>query len=179
MIISMRKYLIIGILLTILSSISLFSQPATSYEEAEKWGKSMLTELEKENVAHSMQYVVLTNRLPFEKQVSQPNTVYEVQGSFDLQGTTVIMPERSVLLFNGGNLKNGRIVSNDTQYCTKVPGKVFACDTTGLFQQVAYIEKASEVGMAKNNANRGGTNYNILKQTIQRGINLYLDGSIM
>ena len=172
----MRRTLISSILLTILSSISLFSQPATSYEEAERWGNTMLEKLEKENVIHPTQYVVLTNRSPFEKQVSQPNTVYEIQGSFDLQGATINMPERSVLLFNGGSLKNGRIVGNDTQYCAKTPSKVFTCDTTGSFQQVAYIVKASEVGMIKNNANKAGTNFNILKQIIQRGTNLYLDG---
>ena len=172
----MRKTLILGFLLTTLSSISLFSQPATSYEEAEKWGKSMLTKLEKENVSHPTQYVVLTDRSSFERQVLQPNTIYEIRNSFDLQGATVNMPERSVLLFNGGSVKNGRIVSNGTQYCTKSLSKVFACDTTGTFQQVAYIVKASEVGLAKNNINRAGTNFNILKQIIQRGTNLYLDG---
>ena len=172
----MRKTLILGFLLTTLSSMSLFSQPATSYEEAEKWGKSMLTKLEKENIAHPTQYVVLTNRSSFGTQVSQPNTIYEIQTSFDLQGMTVTIPERSVLLFNGGSVKNGRIVSNGTQYCTKTPSRVFACDTTGTFQQVAYIVKASEAGLAKNSANRAGANYSILKQIIQRGTNLYLDG---
>ncbi len=172
----MRRILIICILLTVLSAIPLFSQPATSYEEAEKWGKSMFLELDKENVVHPMQYMILTNRSSFGKQVLQPNTIYEIQSAIDLQGATVCIPERCVLLFNGGSLKNGRIVGNETQYCMKTPSRVFACDTTGAFTQVAYIVKASETGLIKNNANKAGSNFNILKQLIQRGSNLYLDG---
>ena len=172
----MRRILISSILLTVLSAISLFSQPATSYEEAEKWGKSMYAELEKENVAHPMRYVILTNRSSFGKQVLQPNTIYEIQSTIDLQGATVSIPERCILLFNGGSLKNGRIVGDETQYCTKIQSKIFACDTTGTFMQVPYIVKASEIGLVKNNANRAGSNYNILKQFVQRGSNLYLDG---
>ena len=173
----MRRILISSILLTVLSAISLFSQPATSYEEAEKWGRSMYAELEKENVAHPMRYVILTNRSSFGKQVMQPNTIYEIQSTFDLQGATVNIPERCVLLFNGGSLKNGRIVGNETQYCTKTQNKVFTCDLTGTFTQVPYIVKASEAGLVKNNANKAGSNYSILKQLIQRGSNLYLDGT--
>ena len=173
----MRRILISSILLTVLSAISLFSQPATSYEEAEKWGRSMYAELEKENVAHPMRYVILTNRSSFGKQVLQPNTIYEIQGTFDLQGATVSIPERCVLLFNGGSLKNGRIVGNETQYCSKTQNKVFACDLTGTFTQVPYIVKASEAGLVKNNANKAGSNFSILKQLIQRGSNLYLDGT--
>ena len=172
----MARKLISNILVAILWGMPLFSQPVTSYEEAEKWGKSMFAQLEKENVAHPTQYVVLTNQSTFGKQVLKPNTIYEIRNVFDLQGTTVKLPERCVLLFNGGSLKNGCIVGKGTRYCTKTPNRVFACDTTGTFEQVAYIVKASDAGLVKNNANKSGNNYNALKQLVQRGSNLYLDG---
>lgn len=172
----MHRFFISSISFVILSVMPLFSQPATSYEEAERWGESLFSILEKENVAHPTRYVVLSNRLSLGQQVQNSNTIYEVQNSFDLQGETVVMPERSVLLFNGGSLKNGRIVSNGSQYCSKTTSKVFNCDTTGTFEQVAYIVKASDTGLAKNDANKASSNYNIFRQLIQRGSNLYLDG---
>ena len=165
-----------SVLIIFLSGIPLFSQPATSYDEAEKWGMSKYRELEKENVAHPFQYVVLTDRSLFGKQVMKPYTVYEIRSDFDLQGKSVFMPERCVLLFNGGRLKNGRLFSNETQYCSRTQSRVFACDTTGTFEQVSYIVKASEMGLIKDNAKKAVSNYIILNRLIQQGSNLFLDG---
>ena len=173
----MGNKLFLCILLAFLIGMPLLSQPAVSYEEAENWGNSLLTKLKKENVARPMQYVILTDRLFFGDQVLNPNTIYEIQSCFDLKGKTVSIPNRCVLLFNGGSLKNGRIVSNDTQYCYRTQDRVFDCDTTGSIEPVPYIVKASEAGLIKNNISRANSNYLILKDLIQKGKNLYLDGT--
>lgn len=41
--------------------------------------------------------------------ISKENTIYEVRYSFDLQGSIIRIPEGSILLFNGGEFKNGSI----------------------------------------------------------------------
>lgn len=46
--------------------------------------------------------------------VKEPNTIYEIRDVFDLNGKTVTIPENCILRFEGGTLKNGTIVGNNT-----------------------------------------------------------------
>ena len=46
--------------------------------------------------------------------VNQPNTIYEIRYDFDLDGKTLEMPENCVLKFNGGSLRNGKIIFHST-----------------------------------------------------------------
>ena len=159
------------------SSPAVFGQPATSYEDAERWGAGMLASLEKENVAHPMQYVVLREGVPFKNQVVGPYTVYEVRSAFDLGGETFRLPEHCILSFNGGRIRNGRLVADDTRYCVKTAQAAsFNCDTTGTFEKIEFIVKASESGMSRS-VSRGAANYAILRTLVRQGVNLYLDGS--
>ncbi len=154
-----------------------FGQPATSYEDAERWGASLLSSLEKENVAHPMQYVVLREGASFKSQVVAPYTIYEVRSAFDLGGETFRMPAHSILSFNGGRIRNGRLVADDTRFCVKTAqAATFNCDTTGTFGQIDFIVKASEAGMTRN-ISRGAANYMVLRNLVRQGVNLYLDGS--
>lgn len=41
--------------------------------------------------------------------INEPNTIYEVRYLFCLDGTTITMPENSVLLFKGGQFNNGTL----------------------------------------------------------------------
>lgn len=47
--------------------------------------------------------------------INQSNTIYEIRYDFDLNGTTIEMPEECTLVFNGGELTNGDIISNNTK----------------------------------------------------------------
>lgn len=47
-------------------------------------------------------------------QLSEPNTVYEIRDVFDLNGKTINIPDNCVLKYEGGILKNGTIVGNNT-----------------------------------------------------------------
>lgn len=47
------------------------------------------------------------------------STIYHIQYDYDLDGRTVVVPNNCVLLFEGGNLTNGKLVGNKTSYITK------------------------------------------------------------
>ena len=52
--------------------------------------------------------------LSFANMVKEANTIYEIRDAFDLNGKTVTIPDNCVLRFEGGTLKNGTIVGNNT-----------------------------------------------------------------
>ncbi len=56
-----------------------------------------------------MGYVILRKDKTFAEQVTQTNTIYEIRYNFDLNGTTITIPQGCVLKFNGGSLRNGVI----------------------------------------------------------------------
>ena len=155
-----------------------YSQPASSYEQAEKVGTSLLKKLSVENVSHPMKYVVLKRDRDLLRQIDSPNTIYEVRYPFDLNSSTLEMPENCVLKFNGGSIRNGRVLSKGTQYCfnRNVKASVFECETIGAFERVNYIVRASEVGLVSNSQRNAEKNYSLLKTIVKQGNNLFLDG---
>ena len=174
----MKSFLLVSLqALFLLSSVIANAQPVCSFEEALKYGETKLKELKQENVAQPMQYVVLTSSASFEKQVQVPFTVYEIKHLFDLGGNTVSIPERCVLVFNGGALKNGRLIGNNTQYCSKVTSSVFQnCEVDGTMEKIGFVVKASERKMAANDEECSKDNYKALCSLIRKGENLFLDG---
>lgn len=58
--------------------------------------------------------VKLRKNKPFSEQVTKPNTVYKIRGSFDLGGSTVTMPEGCTLKFKKGKITNGKVVLKGT-----------------------------------------------------------------
>ena len=44
--------------------------------------------------------------------IEYPNTIYHIQYDFDLNGRVLALPKNSILLFEGGSIKNGDIVGN-------------------------------------------------------------------
>lgn len=73
--------------------------------------------------------------------VNQPNIIYEIRYDFDFGGETVEMQEGTVLKFNGGSLRNGKINSRDTLIKSE-PYRIFynvellgAWSSTGAFSE--------------------------------------------
>lgn len=166
--------------LIVLSSISFIghSQPASSYEQAEMLGESLLKKLSVENVRHPLKYVVLKRDRDILRQIDSPNTVYEIRYPFDLNSNTLVLPENCVLKFNGGSIRNGRVSSKGTQYCINenITVSGFECDTIGTFERVNYIVRASEGGLVGNSPRNAEKNYSSLKAIVKQGNNLFLDG---
>lgn len=80
--------------------------------------------------------------------INQPNTIYEIRYDFDLDGGTVNIPENCTLKFEGGSLKNGTIIANNTSIkgCANCLSKVDAITGT-IFEGI----NLSWIGVYKNN----------------------------
>ena len=59
---------------------------------------------------------ILRGNTSFADQVTEPNTKYVIKWDFNLNGETVTVPENCILEFDGGTLKNGTIIGQDTFY---------------------------------------------------------------
>lgn len=59
-------------------------------------------------------HIVLKRGKAFAEQVTQKNTVYEIQYEYNLGNSTLFVPEGCTLVFNGGSLKNGTLMGNGT-----------------------------------------------------------------
>lgn len=62
----------------------------------------------------------------FTSQLSRHNTIYYIQDEFDLEDSVVILPEGSILKFEGGCLKNGCVVTSE--------GDITICSDGYLFK---------------------------------------------
>lgn len=62
------------------------------------------------------EHIILRNQsgLSFASQVTKANSTYEIRDVFDLNGKTIFLPENCILVFNGGAIKNGTLVGNNT-----------------------------------------------------------------
>jgi hypothetical protein len=47
--------------------------------------------------------------------LNEANTIYEIRYNFDLDDKKITIPPRCILRFNGGSIKNGTIIGNETQ----------------------------------------------------------------
>lgn len=154
------------------------AQVVCSYEEAEQYGENMLKQLKQDNVAHPMQYKVMKRWRSFKRQVRNPLTIYEINTNYNLRGKTIEIPDNSVLVFNGGSLKNGKITGHNVKYCIKNESQnSLKCNVDESIEKIGYLVKASSVGMIKDDESKANDNYKILKSIIDQGNNLFLDGA--
>ena len=176
----MRLIIVFFIKIVILLGISQFAhaQKVFSYEEAEKYGECMLKKLKHENVAQPMQYKVLKKSSSFKNQVCSSLTIYEINSDFDLKGMKVKVPDHSVLVFNGGSLRNGQLTGDNIKYCVNGDSRnCIRCKIDSSLERIGYVVKASSVGMVKDDESKAKDNYYIFKSIIQQGKNIYLDGT--
>lgn len=172
------SFVVSCLLILLLSGFRVTAQSVRGFSDAESYGASMLKEMERENVAHPMQYEVLSCRGSFKKLLKSPYTVYEIKSDYDLNSEVVEIPDHCVLVFNGGSLRNGKIIGKETKYCSKTDGsKCLKCDVGGTLERIGYVVKASERGMVKNSEKKAKQNVSKLNAIVDQGENLYLDGT--
>ena len=54
--------------------------------------------------------------------INQANTIYVIQYDFDLNGAEITIPANCVLEFDGGSLKNGKVIGNNTFLSGNITG---------------------------------------------------------
>lgn len=73
--------------------------------------------------------------------MNQPNTIYEIRYDFDLNGETIEMQKGCTLKFEGGSLKNGKIVGNNTFIQSEIRTIFYNTTCEGTFSnKVGYPE---------------------------------------
>ena len=75
------------------------------------------------------QYVLLVQDKSFAEQVKHKNTTYEIRYVYDLNGSTVVIPDGCTLFFTGGELKNGYVDLNNCYIDgnAKIDCKIMGC----------------------------------------------------
>lgn len=109
-----------------------------------------------------MEKVIFTPKANLATSLAQENKVYVIQYEYDLKGKTVHVGYNSILLFEGGSLKNGVIEGNDT-YIDAAPVKIFNKDISfkGTFKnQALYSEWFGVVGNDKTKAKENTEAFN-------------------
>lgn len=62
-----------------------------------------------------MGYIILRKEKSLAEQMTQTDTIYEIRYDFDLQGSTLTLPENCVLKFVGGRIANGTLRGTNTK----------------------------------------------------------------
>ena len=62
-----------------------------------------------------MGYIILRKGKSLTEQMTQTDTIYEIRYDFDLQGSTLTLPENCVLKFVGGRIANGTLQGTNTK----------------------------------------------------------------
>lgn len=82
-------------------------------DEEDITSENGLLKLKDRSALNGMGYVILRKNKSFAEQVVQTNTIYEIRYPFDLRGTSVTIPNGSILSFKGGKITNGTLNGDD------------------------------------------------------------------
>lgn len=83
-------------------------------DEEDITSEDNLLKLKDRSALNGMGYVILRKNKTFAEQVTKDNTIYEIRYDFDLNGKNINIPAKCILKFNGGCIKNGTIIGNNT-----------------------------------------------------------------
>ncbi|MDY5335577.1 MAG: hypothetical protein SPG97_02340 [Bacilli bacterium] len=87
--------------------------------------------------------------------INNPDTIYEIRYDFDLNNINLTIPENCILSFNGGILKNGKIIGDKTRLTNFIKLKNIAVDGTfeNEFCRTSYYISDNEAIDNINNLN--------------------------
>lgn len=85
--------------------------------------------LRESNIVTGLNYVIVRDGTGITAQMTVQNAIYEIRYDFDLSNGTLNVPANSILLFNGGKIKNGTVNGSKTV--------IFAPDYQ-IFESIAF-----------------------------------------
>lgn len=94
-------------------------------DEEDLTSENGLLKLKNRNNLNGMGYIILRNDKTFAEQLTQENTIYEIRYDYELNKSSVTIPNDCVLKFNGGSVIGGEIILTDT----RIEGDVKFVDT--------------------------------------------------
>lgn len=92
-----------------------------------------LLQFKDRSTLNGLGYVILRMDKTFSEQVTKQDTIYEVRYNFDLGGNTIVIPQNSILQFNGGILSNGTLKGQNTKITAPVCKIFNGIDTDGTW----------------------------------------------
>ena len=105
-----------------------------------------------------------------------PNTIYEIKYDFDLNNSTVTLPENCILLFNGGKISNGKLNLNNTLVYPLgiVKEDALECTTVGNFKegQMFFDKEQGQLSIWDGTSWKSRVNYKV----VDNKLNETLDG---
>lgn len=113
---------------------------------------NMQLKLRDRDTSNGMGYKILRTDKTFAAQVTSTDTVYEIRYNFDLDSSTVTLPENAVLKFVGGKISNGTLNGNktkidagkyDTIFDSVILSGTFDCDYLTPVQFGAVMDNAA------------------------------------
>lgn len=106
-----------------------------------------------------MEYIVLKSDIPFEEQVTKPNTIYEVKSTFDLKKKKVKIPTNCAIKIEGGSIKNGILeLSSFCSIYSIGPSKPVLCNVNVELNKCCEIYN---VGFLYKNLNNSIITFNL------------------
>lgn len=85
--------------------------------------------LRESNIVTGLNYIIVRDGVGISAQMTTQNAIYEIRYDFDLSNGTLNVPDNSILLFNGGKIKNGTVNGSKTV--------IFAPDCQ-IFESIAF-----------------------------------------
>ena len=70
--------------------------------------------------------------------INTANTIYHIQYDYDLNGQTITMPAGCVLEFDGGSVKNGKLVANGAKVISD--GAAFNCEVENIGNDETHLQ---------------------------------------
>ena len=124
-------------------------------DEEDITSENGLLKLKDRSALNGMGYVILRQNKDFAEQVTKANTIYEIRYDFDLDNTSLTIPENCILSFNGGILKNGKIIGDKTRLTNFIKLKNITIDGTfeNEFCRTSYYISDNETIDNINNLN--------------------------
>lgn len=95
--------------------IEIIGDVTNAADEEDLTSENNFLKLKNRNALNGMGYVILRTKNTFEEQVTLPNTIYIIRYDFDLANKQIALPNNSVLFFDGGCVKNGTLVGQNTK----------------------------------------------------------------
>lgn len=75
---------------------------------------------------HGKGYKILRRGVDLQTQFNQENTIYEIRYDFDLGGNTLNIPIGCTLKFDGGSIKNGTLIGDNTNIIAGIYDNIFS-----------------------------------------------------
>lgn len=122
-------------------------------DEEDLTAENGLLKLKNRSALNGKGYVILRKEKTLVEEITLSNTIYEIRYDFDLGGKDIELKSSCVLFFNGGSIRNGKIIGVNTAI-VNINNEIFNDIVIGGSWNVPYISDSLfgvQISNAENN----------------------------